>query len=121
MTLILLRWALSAMALMVVPEIVPGVSVTGFGGALLCAAVLGLVNSLIRPLIVLITLPITLLTLGLFTLVINGLMFWLVANIMDGLSVSGFSPAFFGALVYGLLTWIINIALREASRPGPGS
>ena len=115
---LLLRWALTAMALMVVPEIVPGVTVSSFGAAMISALVLGLVNALIRPFIILITLPITLLTLGLFTLVINGLMFWMVANVIEGLAVTGFSAAFWGALVYGLLTWLINIALRDPPRGG---
>ena len=115
---LLLRWALTAMALMVVPEIVPGVTLSSFGAAMISALVLGLVNALIRPFIILITLPITLLTLGLFTLVINGLMFWMVANVIDGLAVTGFAAAFWGALVYGLLTWLINIALRDPPRGG---
>lgn len=110
---LLLRWALSAMALMVIPEIVPGVTVQSYGSALICAIFLGLANALIRPVLILITLPITLLTLGLFTLVINGLMFWLVAGILDGLAVTGFGAAFWGALVYGVLTWLINLSLRE--------
>jgi len=113
---LLLRWALTAMALLVVPEIVPGVSVQSYGWALVCAVFLGLANALIRPVLLLITLPITLLTLGLFTLVINGLMFWMVASLLEGLSVTGFGAAFWGALVYAVLTWVINVVLRESSR-----
>jgi len=87
---------------------VPGVQVSGFYYALLVVAVLGLVNALIRPIIVVLTLPINILTLGLFTLIINGLMFWMVASILEGFSVTNFWAAFFGALVYALLSMLVS-------------
>ena len=79
----------------------------------LLALLLGFVNAIIRPLLVLITLPITILTLGLFTLVINGLMFWMVSGLVEGFVVPGFWAAFWGALVYSLLTWMVSLALSD--------
>lgn len=114
---LLLRWALTAMALMLVPEVVSGVTVESYSAALISALVLGLVNALLRPLLIVLTLPLTVVTFGLFALVINGLMFWLVAHVIEGLHVASFGAAFWGALVYGLLGWVINIALQEADRP----
>lgn len=107
------RWALNAVALMLVPELVDGLAVTSYTTALISALLLGLVNALIRPVLILITLPITVLTLGIFTLVINGLLFWLVSGLVAGLQVPDFSTAFWGALVYSLLTWVISIALSD--------
>ena len=112
MTLIA-RWALNAVALMLVPELVSGLEVTSYTAALISALLLGLVNALIRPVLILITLPITVLTLGIFTLVINGLLFWLVSELVAGLQVADFSTAFWGALVYSLLTWVVSMALSD--------
>lgn len=109
------RWALNALALMLVPELVSGLEVTSYTAALVSALLLGLVNALIRPVLILITLPITVLTLGIFTLVINGLLFWLVSGLVAGLHVPDFATAFWGALVYSLLTWLVNIALSDRS------
>jgi len=93
---------------MVAAYIVPGVSIRSFGAALVAALIIGLVNALIRPLVLLLTLPVNILTLGLFTLVINALMFWLASGIAKGFDVTGFSAAFLGALVYWLTSWIVN-------------
>jgi putative membrane protein len=89
------------------------VQVDGYASALVSAVLLGFVNAIIRPLLVLITLPITLLTLGLFTLVINALMFWAVSGLVKGFVVPDFSTAFWGALVYSLLTWMVSLALAD--------
>jgi len=104
----LYRWILSALALIAVAYVLPGVHVESFGIALITAAVLGLINTLVRPVLLILTLPITLLTLGLFTLVINALMFYLAAAIIPGFEVSNFWYALLGALVYGALTLLIN-------------
>lgn len=105
---LLLRWVLNALALLLVTRIVPGVSVDGFYAALIVALVLGIVNALIRPILIFLTLPINMLTLGLFTLVLNALLFWFVSTLVKGFTVSGFAAAFWGALVLWTVSWITN-------------
>ncbi len=107
------RWLLGAIALMLVAYFVPGISVSSFYAALVAALILGLINALIRPFIILLTLPINILTLGLFTLVINALMFLLASSVVKGFFVAGFWPAFWGALVMWLFSWVINSLLKE--------
>jgi putative membrane protein len=102
---LLLVWLINALALLALPYLVPSVQVESFYTALIAALLLGFVNSLIRPLLVLLTLPVTVLTLGLFVFVINGLLFWFVASFVKGFSVGGFWSAFFGAIVYALISW----------------
>ncbi|MBL8340353.1 MAG: phage holin family protein, partial [Rubrivivax sp.] len=92
----LARWLLLAAALLLVAHLYPGVSVASFGSALVAALVIGLFNTLVRPLLVLLTLPVTLLTLGLFLFVINALMFWAAASLLDGFNVAGFTAALIG-------------------------
>lgn len=113
---ILLRWIFSALSVMVVAYLVPGVRVASFWSALIAALVIGLVNALIRPLIILLTLPVNILTLGLFTLVINALMFWLASSIVKGFDVTGFAAAFWGALVYWLVSWLVNGMFTDGRR-----
>lgn len=105
---LLLRWLLSAISLMLVTYLVPGIKVQSFYSALIAALVLGFINSLIKPILILLTLPVNILTLGLFTLVINALLFWLAATIVKGFVVDGFWPAFWGALAMSLVSWILN-------------
>jgi len=102
---LLLVWLINALALLALPYFVPYVQVDSFWTALVAAAVLALVNALIRPILVLLTLPATILTLGLFVFVINALLFWLVASFVKGFTVGGFWSAFFGAIVYALISW----------------
>ena len=102
---LLLVWLINALALLALPYLVPSVQVDSFYTALVAALLLGLVNTLIRPLLVLLTLPVTVLTLGLFVFVINGLLFWFVASFVEGFRVAGFWSAFFGAIVYALISW----------------
>ena len=97
---------------MLVASIVGGVHVVGFGAALVAAVIIGLLNLLVRPVLVLLTLPITLLTVGLFLLVINALMFWFAGNILAGFSVNGFWGAMLGAFLYSLIGVAID-ALAE--------
>jgi putative membrane protein len=103
---LLARWIVNAAALLLVAYLYPGVSVEGFGAALVAALVLGLVNAVVRPLLVILTLPVTLLTLGLFIFVINALLFWFVAEIVHGFRVSGFGAALVGSILYSLITLI---------------
>ncbi len=112
------RWALNAVALMLVPEVVSSMTVTSFAAALISALLIGLVNALIRPLLLLITLPITVLTFGIFALVINGLMFWLASALVAGFVVPDFATAFWGALVYSVLTWLVSLAMSEPMTRG---
>ena len=106
MTLILV-WILNAVALLVVAYILPGITVASFGSALIAAIVLGLLNMLLKPLLILMTLPLTLLTLGLFLFVINALLFWLAGSMLKGFEVHGFWWAFAGAIVYSILTTLL--------------
>ena len=105
---LLARWILNAAALMLVAYLYPGVSVDSFGAALIAALVLGLVNAVVRPLLVLLTLPVTLLTLGLFLFVINALLFWLVAELVQGFNVGGFGSALLGSILYSVITLITS-------------
>ena len=105
---LLARWALNAAALLAVAYIYPGVQVEGFLSAAIAALVLGLVNAVIRPILVILTLPVTILTLGLFIFVINALLFWFVAEVVKGFSVTGFMAALIGSVLYSLLTLLTS-------------
>ena len=100
-------WLLNALALLAVAYLMPSIHVSGFGGALVAAAVIGLVNMLIRPVLVLLTLPVTVVTLGLFILVINGLLFFFVGNILKGFEVASLWSGILGALLYSLISWAL--------------
>jgi putative membrane protein len=104
----ILRWFINAVLLMIITYLVPGVEITSFFTALVVALVLGLVNAVIRPLIIILTLPINILTLGLFTLIINAFMFWLVSDIVKGFTITNFWSAFFAALIYALVSMFIS-------------
>jgi putative membrane protein len=103
---LLAHWLVNAIALLLVAYLYSGVHVSSLPAALAAALVLGLVNVLVRPLIVLLTLPVTLLTLGLFLFVINALLFWFVAEVVHGFSVDGFGPALLGSILYSVITLI---------------
>ena len=107
------RWLLLAAALLLVAYLYPGVTVTSFGAAMIAAFVLGLLNTVVRPLLVLLTLPVTLLTLGLFLFVINALMFWAAASVLDGFHVSTFTAALIGSLIYSLCGMVIDVAIER--------
>jgi putative membrane protein len=108
MIYLLARWAVNAAALLLVAYLYPGVSVESFFAALIAALVLGLVNAVIRPILIILTLPATLLTLGLFIFVINALLFWLVAEIVQGFTVTGFGAALLGSILYSVITLITS-------------
>lgn len=110
---LLISWLINAAALFALPYLMKTVYVEDFSAALIAALVLGLVNALIRPVLVLLTLPVTLLTLGLFIFVINGLLFWTVANFVSGFYVAGFWPAMIGALLYSLISWALSSLLLK--------
>lgn len=102
---LLIRWLINALALLALPYLFDSIHINSFYTALIVAVLLGLVNAIIRPVLVLLTLPVTILTLGLFILVINGLLFWFVSSFVDGFVISGFWSAFFGAIVYSIICW----------------
>ena len=110
---LIVRWLLLAAALLLVANVYPGVTVSIYGSAMWAALVLGLLNTLVRPLLVLLTLPVTLLTLGLFLFVINALMFWWAASVFDGFKVTGFGAALVGSLIYSLCAMVIDVAMER--------
>jgi putative membrane protein len=113
---ILLRWIINAGVLYGISFIVPGVYFDGFYPALILVVVLGIINAIIKPVLVLLTLPINILTLGLFTLVINGLLFWLASTFVKGFSVSGFWPAFVAALIFSLVSILLSFLDHSLQR-----
>jgi putative membrane protein len=110
---IVLRWLLLAAALLLVANLYPGVQVASFTSAMIAALVLGLLNALLRPILVLLTLPVTVLTLGLFLFVINALMFYFAASLLDGFQVAGFLAALIGSLLYSLCGLVIDAAMER--------
>ena len=108
---LLIAWLINTAALFAVPYFLRSVYVQDIGTALIAALLLGLVNTLIRPILVLLTLPVTVITLGLFIFIINGLMFWLVANLVGGFAVAGFWSAVGGALIYSVISWGLSALL----------
>ncbi len=110
---LLLIWTLNSLALIAVASFVPGIRVDGFMAAFAAAIVLGLVNTLIRPIFIVLTLPATVITLGLFILVINGLMFWFAGSILRGFVVEGFWPAVLGAVLYSIFSWALSSAAAQ--------
>ena len=108
---LVLMWVFNAMALISVAYFLPGIKVDGFVSALIAALILGLVNTLVRPILVLLTLPITLLTLGLFILAINGFLFWFVGSVLNGFSVASFWYGVGGALLYSVFSWALATVL----------
>jgi putative membrane protein len=110
---LIVRWLLLALALLLVAHLYGGVQVASFTSALIAAFVLGLLNTLVRPLLVLLTLPVTLLTLGLFLFVINALMFWAAASVLEGFNVNGFVAALIGSLLYSLCGMVIDVATER--------
>ena len=110
----LLGWAINAGVLLLMPYILPAVQVRDFGAALIAALVLGLLNAIVRPILVVLTLPVTMLTLGLFILVINGLMFWLASRLLDGFQVASVGWAIVAALLFSLISWVVStVVLRR--------
>lgn len=105
---LLLVWLINALALLAVSYLMPSVQVSSFGAALVAALVLGLVNAVIRPVLVLLTLPATLLTLGLFIFVINGLLFLGVAHLLEGFYVAGLWPAILAAILFSIVSWLLS-------------
>jgi putative membrane protein len=108
----LLNWLITAAALYAAVELIPGIAVTSTGTLLLAALVFGLVNSVIKPILLILTLPITVLTLGLFYLVLNGLLLYLVAALTPGLTIASFGAAFLGALVVSIVATLLHLVIK---------
>lgn len=114
---LILIWCCNALALLVVAYMLPGVRVDGLESALIAALVLGLINTLLRPLLILLTLPATMLTLGLFIFVINGLLFWFAGSVLRGFEVSGFWVGVMGALLYSILSSLFSLLIPKRTTP----
>ena len=108
---LLVQWLISASALLLVAYLYSGVQVDSFGSALIAAFVIGLFNAVLRPVLVILTLPVTIVTVGQFLFVINALMFWSAAGVLGGFHVSGFGAALLGSLLYSLIGVVIDSAL----------
>ncbi len=111
---LLLVWLINALALIAVAYLMPSITVASFGAALVAAQVLGLINAVVRPILVLLTLPVTLLTLGLFIFVLNGLLFWMVGTWLEGFEVGGFWSGVLGAILFSVVSWLLSaLVLKE--------
>ena len=113
MTRFLIRALFAALGLWLAAEIVPGVAFTGWTSLLAAAILLGIVNAVVRPVVFVLTLPLTLVTLGLFLFVVNALMFWAAASLVSGLNVNGFGAALIGSLIYSALQLLIDFVLER--------
>jgi len=119
MAYLVLRWIVLSVAVLVAAYVVPGISVSGFFSALSAAALLGVLNAVLRPLLVLLTLPITVLSFGLFLLVINAVLLSLVSGVIRGFDVAGFWPAVFGSVIISAVNWALNALLTRAAQKPP--
>jgi putative membrane protein len=108
----LLIWLLNAVSLLAVAYLLPGIAVASFGSALIAALVLGLLNTLVKPVLFLLTLPITIITLGLFLLVLNALLFWFAGSVLKGFRVDGFWWAVIGAVLYSIISGLLSTIVR---------
>lgn len=113
---LLFRWLISAVSLLIVSYIVPGIEVQGFFYALIAAVFLGVLNAIVRPVLIILTLPLTILTLGLFLFVVNGIMLMLVSLVIKGFQVNGFWPAVLGALLLSVINWFSNSYINSKGR-----
>ena len=112
----IIRLLVNALALVIVAYLLPGVHIASFTSAIVAALILGVVNAVLRPILILISLPAVILTLGLFTFVINAVTFYLVAKLGLGLTVDGFGSAFFGALVLSIVSFVLSGLTKPAER-----
>ncbi|MES2500458.1 MAG: phage holin family protein [Pseudomonadota bacterium] len=110
---LLIGWLLNALALLAVAYLVPDIHVSSFTQALIAAVVIGFANMLIKPILLILTLPVTILTLGLFIFVINGLMFWLAGYFLQGFDVRTITAGIIGAIVYSIISWILSAIIID--------
>jgi putative membrane protein len=112
----LVRLVVNAAALWVAAQLVPGIAVSGFTPLLFAALVLGLINAIVRPILIILTLPLTLLTLGLFIFVLNAFCLWLTSRIVPGFQVQTFGAALLGALVVSIVSWLLTAFVSDTGR-----
>ena len=110
---LIIKWLLSAAALLAVAHFYSGVVITSYTAALIAAFVIGLLNTIVRPIFVILTLPVTVITLGLFLFVINALMFYMASGLIGGFKVNGFTAALIGSLLYSVAGMVIEAALEQ--------
>ncbi len=108
MTGIIIQWIITTVAILVVAYIMPGVRVAGIGGAVVAAAILGILNAIVRPILVILTLPITILTLGLFLFIVNAFVFWIVGSIYSGFKVESFGTALIASIIVSIVSFLLN-------------
>ncbi len=113
MKTLLMKWAINTLALLVVVNVVSGISVARWQTLLVGALVIGLLNAFLRPVLFFLTLPVTVVTLGLFTLVLNGIIFYLAAWLVKGFYVTGFWSSFVAALVFSIVSFLLNMVIRS--------
>jgi putative membrane protein len=113
---LLIRWVINALALILISKVIKGIEVDHIGAAFVAAAVLGVINAVLRPILLLLTLPITILTLGLFALMINGFMLYIAGTVVKGFHVSGFWSSVFGALFLSVISWIASAFISDRGR-----
>jgi len=113
---LLLRVIVNAATIYLAAYLVPGIVVSGIGPALVAGLVLGVINAVVRPILVVLTFPLTLLTLGLFLFVLNAFCLWLTSALVPGFTVDGFGPAFLGALVISIVSWVMTAFVNDAGR-----
>ncbi|MEN3354857.1 MAG: putative rane protein [Betaproteobacteria bacterium] len=111
---ILLVWLVNTLALIAVAYLMPSITVSSFSSALIAALILGLVNAIIRPVLVLLTLPVTILTLGLWIFVINGLLFWFVGSFVPGFVVHGFWAGIIGSILFSIVSWLLSALILRS-------
>lgn len=105
---LIIRWVINALALLIVSRILPGIHVTGFGAALIAVVIIGLVNALVKPILVILTLPLTIVTLGIFLIILNALMLWIAGNITPDFRVEGFGTAILGSILLSIVSTILH-------------
>lgn len=110
---IFVRWIINVVALVLIARLVPGIELSGWYAAFIVALILGIINVVLKPILLFLTLPLNIITLGLFTLVINGLLFWFAASIVKGFDVGGFYTAFLGALLMSLINIIAHSIFKQ--------
>jgi putative membrane protein len=113
---LLIRWVVNALALVLISKVIKGIEVDHLFAAFVAAAVLGVINAILRPILLFLTLPITILTLGLFALVINGLMLFIAGRVVEGFHVTGFWSSVFGALFLSVISWVANAFISDRGR-----
>ncbi|MGV8074250.1 MAG: phage holin family protein [Syntrophobacteraceae bacterium] len=113
---LLVRWLLFTVAIIITSYLVEGIQIAGFFSAFFAAAVLGILNALFRPILIVLTLPINILTLGLFTFVINAFLLMTASGVVPGFYVQGFLSAIFGSIIITLVSWLLNSFINERGR-----